>query len=336
MEASTIFVLVLVGFAVLTVIKGARIVPQGFEYTVERFGRYIRTLTPGFHLIIPWVDAVGRKINMMEQVLDVPSQEVISKDNAVVTVDGVVFFQALDAAKAAYEVNQLEHAVLNLVMTNIRTVLGAMDLDESLSKRDEINARLLGVVDEATTPWGIKVTRIEIKDITPPRDLVNAMARQMKAEREKRATVLEAEGQRQSEVLRAEGEKRAAVLDAEGRKEAAFRDAEARERQAEAEAKATHMVSQAIAKGNVQAVNYFVAQKYVEALKEIGTAKNQKMILMPMETAGVLGTVAGVMELAKASAADSPSHDDDGDDEPPRSGDRGSSGNPFLPGDSSS
>ncbi|MEM9182730.1 MAG: SPFH domain-containing protein [Pseudomonadota bacterium] len=332
MEPSTIFVLVLVGFAVLTVIKGARVVPQGFEYTVERFGRYIRTLNPGFHLIIPWVDAIGHKINMMERVLDVPSQEVISRDNAVVTVDGVVFFQALDAAKAAYEVNQLEHAVLNLVMTNIRTVLGAMDLDESLSKRDEINARLLGVVDEATTPWGIKVTRIEIKDITPPRDLVNAMARQMKAEREKRATVLEAEGQRQSEVLRAEGEKRAAVLEAEGRKESAFRDAEARERLAEAEAKATHMVSQAIAKGNVQAVNYFVAQKYVEALREIGTAKNQKMILLPMETAGVLGTVAGVMELAKASAAEGGGgggDEDDSDTSPRPSG----TGNPFLPGD---
>ncbi len=338
MDPSTIFVLVLVGFAVLTVAKGARVVPQGFEYTVERFGRYIRTLSPGFHLIIPWVDAVGHKINMMEQVLDVPSQEVISKDNAVVTVDGVVFFQALDAAKAAYEVSQLEHAVLNLVMTNIRTVLGAMDLDESLSKRDEINARLLGVVDDATTPWGIKVTRIEIKDITPPRDLVNAMARQMKAEREKRATVLEAEGQRQSEVLKAEGQKRAAVLEAEGRKEAAFRDAEARERQAEAEAKATQMVSEAIAKGNVQAVNYFVAQKYVEALKEIGTAKNQKMILMPMETAGVLGTVAGVMELAKASAAESQSFADDADDRgrargrDNRSADR-SLDNPFLPDD---
>ncbi|MCB1588588.1 MAG: paraslipin, partial [Xanthomonadales bacterium] len=237
--------------------------------------------------------------NMMEQVLDVPSQEVITRDNAVVKVDGVVFFQVLDAPKAAYEVANLELAVLNLVMTNIRTVLGSMDLDESLSKRDEINARLLTVVDDATHPWGIKVNRIEIKDITPPRDLVDAMARQMKAEREKRATILEAEGARQGEILRADGEKQAAILEAEGKKEAAFREAEARERLAEAEAKATLMVSQAIAKGDLQAINYFVADKYVQALKAVATSPNQKLLILPMETTGVLGSLAGVAELAK-------------------------------------
>jgi regulator of protease activity HflC (stomatin/prohibitin superfamily) len=294
------FVWVFLAFVVVTILKGVRSVPQGYEYTVERFGRYIRTLSPGLGFIIPWVDGIGRKMNMMEQVLDVPSQEVITKDNAVVKVDGVVFFQVLDAAKAAYEVAQLEIAILNLVMTNIRTVLGAMDLDESLSKRDEINARLLAVVDQATHPWGLKVNRIEIKDIQPPRDLVDSMARQMKAEREKRANILEAEGFRQAAILKAEGEKQAAVLEAEGRRESAFRDAEARERLAEAEAKATMMVSQAIAKGDVQAINYFVAQKYVEALKEFATSPNQKTLLLPMETTGVLGSLAGIMELARA------------------------------------
>jgi regulator of protease activity HflC (stomatin/prohibitin superfamily) len=296
------FVWVFLAFVVVTILKGVRSVPQGYEYTVERFGRYIRTLSPGLGFIIPWVDGIGRKMNMMEQVLDVPSQEVITKDNAVVKVDGVVFFQVLDAAKAAYEVAQLEIAILNLVMTNIRTVLGAMDLDESLSKRDEINARLLAVVDQATHPWGLKVNRIEIKDIQPPRDLVESMARQMKAEREKRANILEAEGFRAAAILKAEGEKQAAVLDAEGRREAAFRDAEARERLAEAEAKATMMVSQAISKGDVQAVNYFVAQKYVEALKEFANSPNQKTLLLPMETTGVLGSLAGIMELARGSA----------------------------------
>ena len=293
------FGIVVIAFAVITLMKGVRIVPQGYEYTVERFGRYTHTLTPGLGLLVPYVQGVGRKMNMMEQVLDVPSQEVITKDNAVVKVDGVVFFQVLDAAKAAYEVAQLEIAILNLVMTNIRTVLGSMDLDESLSKRDVINAQLLKVVDEATHPWGVKVNRIEIKDIQPPRDLVDAMARQMKAEREKRANILEAEGARASEILRAEGEKQAAVLEAEGRREAAFRDAEARERLAEAEAKATMMVSQAIAKGDVQAINYFVADKYVGALKALASAPNQKVMLLPMESTGVLGSLAGIVELAR-------------------------------------
>ena len=287
-------------FVVVSIFKGVRSVPQGYEYTVERFGRYTHTLTPGLGFIVPWFDSIGRKMNVMEQVLDVPSQEVITKDNAVVKVDGVVFYQVLDAAKAAYEVAQLEIAILNLTMTNTRTVLGSMDLDESLSKRDEINARLLVVVDEATHPWGIKVNRIEIKDIQPPRDLVDSMARQMKAEREKRANILEAEGKRQSDILRADGEKQSAVLEAEGRREAAFRDAEARERLAEAEAKATQMVSDAIAQGDVQAINYFVAQKYVEALKEFAGSPNKKLLMLPMETTGVLGSLAGIAELAKS------------------------------------
>jgi len=286
---------------VTVVRKAVIIVRQGYEYTLERFGRYSTTLRPGFHFVIPFMNRIGHKVNMMERVLDVPSQEVISKDNAVLTVDGVVFFQALDAAKAAYEVFRLEHAVLNLTMTNIRTVLGSMDLDESLSKRDEINARLLLVVDEATTPWGIKVTRIEIKDISPPKDLVDSMARQMKAEREKRATILEAEGTRQAAILEAEGEKQAAILEAEGRKEAAYRDADARERLAQAEAKATTMVSEAIASGDVQAVNYFVAQKYVEALSDFATGPNTKTLLLPMESSGILSSLAGITEIAKSA-----------------------------------
>jgi regulator of protease activity HflC (stomatin/prohibitin superfamily) len=279
--------------------KAVIIVRQGYEYTLERFGRYRATLRPGFHIIIPFMNRVGHKVNMMERVLDVPSQEVISKDNAVLTVDGVVFFQVLDAAKAAYEVFRLEHAVLNLTMTNIRTVLGSMDLDDALSKRDHINARLLVVVDEATTPWGLKVTRIEIKDISPPMDLVDSMARQMKAEREKRATILEAEGTRQAEILTAEGLKQAAILQAEGRKEAAYRDADARERLAQAEAKATQMVSEAIASGDIQAVNYFVAQKYVEALSAFATGTNTKTLLLPMEASGILSSLAGITEIAK-------------------------------------
>ena len=291
--------LVLLLAGVIVLFKTVRMVPQGYEWTVERFGKYTHTLDPGLHFLIPVVYGVGRKVNMMEQVLDVPSQDVITKDNAVVRVDGVVFFQVLDAAKAAYEVANLEVAMIALVQTNIRTVIGSMDLDESLSQRETINAQLLNVVDHATNPWGVKVTRIEIRDIQPPRDLVDSMARQMKAEREKRAQILEAEGSRQSEILRAEGEKQAAVLEAEGRKEAAFRDAEARERLAEAEAKATTMVSDAIAQGDVQAINYFVAQKYVEAFKELATAPNQKFVLMPMEASGIIGSIAGVAELAK-------------------------------------
>lgn len=298
-DSVMIWAIIAAALGVVIVRKAVIIVRQGYEYTLERFGRYSTTLRPGFHFILPFVNRVGHKVNMMERVLDVPSQEVISKDNAVLTVDGVVFFQVLDAAKAAYEVFRLEHAVLNLTVTNIRTVLGSMDLDESLSKRDDINARLLTVVDEATTPWGIKVTRIEIKDISPPMDLVDAMARQMKAEREKRATILEAEGHRQSEILRAEGEKQAAVLEAEGRKEAAFRDAEARERLAEAEARATTMVSDAIASGDMQAVNYFVAQKYVEALSDFANGTNTKTLLLPMEATGILSSLAGISEVAK-------------------------------------
>ena len=300
-ENTLIWAVVVVFLAVVVVRKAVVIVRQGYEYTIERFGKYRATFDPGFHLILPFVNRIGHRVNMMERVLDVPSQEVISKDNAVLTVDGVVFFQVLDAAKAAYEVFRLEHAILNLTMTNIRTVLGSMDLDDALSKRDDINARLLTVVDEATTPWGVKVTRIEIKDISPPMDLVDAMARQMKAERDKRATILEAEGHRQSEILRAEGEKRAMILEAEGRKEAAFRDAEARERLAEAEGKATTMVSEAIASGDIQAVNYFVAQKYVEALAAFANSANQKTLLLPMEATSVLGSLAGIAEVAKSA-----------------------------------
>jgi regulator of protease activity HflC (stomatin/prohibitin superfamily) len=293
------FVFIVALVAIVIIAKGVRAVPQGMEYTVERFGRYTKTLHPGLNFIVPVVDSIGAKINMMETVLDVPSQEVITKDNALVKVDGVVFYQVLDSAKAAYEVRNLENAILNLTMTNLRTVMGSMTLDELLSERDHINSRLLSIVDDATAPWGIKVTRIEIKDIAPPRDLVDSMARQMKAERDKRATVLEASGAREAAILRAEGEKQATVLEAEGRKEAAFRDAEARERAAEAEAKATQMVSQSISGGNVQAINYFVAQKYVEALKEFASSPNQKTIFMPMETTGIMGSIAGITDLVK-------------------------------------
>lgn len=299
MEGFGVFVLVLLVLAVLVVFLAVKSVPQGMEYTVERFGRYTNTLTPGLNIIVPVVDRVGRKMIMMEQVLDVPSQEVITRDNAMVTVDGVIFYQVMDAAKAAYEVSSLEWAILNLVMTNIRTVMGSMDLDELLSRRDDINAKLLGVVDDATTPWGIKVTRIEIKDIAPPKDLVEAMGRQMKAERLKRASILEAEGLRQSEILRAEGAQQAAVLEAEGRKEAAYRDADARERMAQAEARATLMVSESISKGDIQAVNYFVAQKYIEALQNIATSQNGKLIFMPLDSSSVIGALGGIAELAK-------------------------------------
>jgi regulator of protease activity HflC (stomatin/prohibitin superfamily) len=299
----TIFVLVVVVLAVLLVLMGVKTVPQGREYTIERFGRYTKTLRPGLNLIVPIVDSVGAKLNMMEQVLDIPSQEIITKDNAMVAVDGVVFFQILDAAKAAYEVSRLELATINLTMTNLRTVMGSMDLDELLSQREQINTRILRVVDEATNPWGVKITRIEIKDISPPRDLVDSMARQMKAERERRAIILEAEGERQSAILRAEGAKQAVVLDAEGKREAAFREAEARERAAEAEATATTRVSEAIAGGDVQAINYFVAQSYVEALGKIASADNEKVILMPLEAASVIGAVAGIAEPVRGAQA---------------------------------
>lgn len=287
----------------LWIVKSAIIlVPQGWEYTIERFGRYTRTLRPGLSFLVPFLDRVGHRINMMEQVKDVPSQEIITRDNAMVTVDGVVFYQIVDAPRAAYEVTGLENAILNLVMTNIRTVMGSMDLDELLSQREKINAMLLGVLDDATTAWGTKVTRIEIKDIAPPQDLVESMGRQMKAERDKRAAILESEGLRQSEILRAEGEKQSLVLEAEGRRDAAFRDAEARERMAEAEANATRMVSEAIAAGDIQAINYFVANKYVEALKDIASAPNQKTLFMPLEAGNLIGAIGGIAELARSAA----------------------------------
>ncbi|MCZ0734717.1 SPFH domain-containing protein [Phreatobacter sp. AB_2022a] len=300
-SGSDIALVALVALAVLIIFFGVKTVPQGYQWTVERFGRYVRTLRPGLSLIIPFVDRIGHKVNVMEQVLDVPSQEVITKDNAKVTVDGIAFFQSLDAAKTSYEITNLNQALLNLAMTNIRTVMGSMDLDSLLSHRDEINERLLRVVDHAASPWGVKVNRIEIKDIVPPTDLVAAMARQMKAEREKRAMVLEAEGHRQAEILRAEGDKQAQILEAEGRREAAFRDAEARERQAEAEAKATDVLSAAIAKGNALSVNYFVAEKYLKALGALAQSPNQKVLILPTETTQVLGSLAGIAEIAKSA-----------------------------------
>jgi regulator of protease activity HflC (stomatin/prohibitin superfamily) len=298
-QGLSVFVLVFLALVVITIFQGIRIVPQGFNYTVERFGRYIRTLTPGLALILPFIDRIGSKMNMMERVLEVPSQEVITRDNAMVEVDGIAFFQVLDAAKATYEVNNLENAVLNLTMTNIRTVMGSMELDNLLSQRDEINHRLLRVVDQATMPWGVKMTRIEIKDIAPPRDLVESMARQMKAERDKRAAILVAEGDRQAAILKAEGEKQAVVLAAEGRREAAFRDAEARERAAEAEAKATQLVSEAISTGNVQAINYFVANNYMKALESIAGAPNQKVLMLPLDASSMIGSIAGIAEIAR-------------------------------------
>lgn len=299
METFTLFVFVVVLLALFLIFAGVKSVPQGYEWTVERFGRYTHTLKPGLNLIIPVFDRVGRKLSMMETVLDVPSQDVITKDNAMVTADAIAFYQVVDAARAAYEVQNLHGAITNLALTNTRTVIGSMDLDEVLSKRDEINERLLRVVDAATNPWGIKVTRVEIKDLAPPSDITEAMARQMKAERLRRAEVLSADGEKQAAILRAEGAKQSAILEAEGRREAAFRDAEARERSAEAEAKATAMVSTAIAAGNVQALNYFVALKYVDAFRDLATSQNQKFILLPMESAGLLGSIGGIGELAR-------------------------------------
>lgn len=290
---SGIFVIVVLVLAVLLILMGIKTVPQGFNYTVQRFGRYTKTLGPGLNIIVPFLDRIGSKINMMEQVMEVDRQEVITRDNAMVTVDGVAFFQILNAAKATYEVNQLSLAMHNLTMTNIRTVMGSMDLDQLLSQRDEINLKLLTVVDAAVHPWGLKITRIEIKDIAPPRDLVDAMARQMKAEREKRANILEAEGKRQAEILEAEGLKQAKIL-----------AAEAREREGEAEANATRMVSEAIANGNVQAINYFVAQKYMDVLKELAGSRNQKVLMLPLEATSVIGAIAGISEITKEAFGD--------------------------------
>lgn len=296
----TTFLAFVAALVLLFVMASIKIVHQGYRYTIEHFGRFVRVADPGFNFVPAFFYRVGRKINMMEQVLDIPGQEIITKDNAMVAVDGVVFFQVLDPAKAAYEVSDLYTAILALSTTNLRTVMGSMDLDETLSKRDEINARLLSVVDHATEAWGVKITRVELKDIRPPSDIVNAMTRQMKAEREKRAAILESEGMRASEILRAEGEKQAQILEAEGRKEAAFRDAEARERAAEAEAAATKSVSDAIAGGNTQAINYFIAQKYVEAIGEFARSPNAKTILFPIEATQLIGSLGGIGELAKS------------------------------------
>jgi regulator of protease activity HflC (stomatin/prohibitin superfamily) len=301
-----IFVLIIVLLAFLTLLLGVKTVPQGYHWTVERFGRYTRLLKPGLNLVVPYVDRIGRKMNVMEQVIDVPQQEIITQDNARVTVDGIAFFQVFDAAKASYEIASLEPAIVKLTMTNIRSVMGAMDLDQILSHRDEINERLLRVVDAAVSPWGVKVNRVEIKDIEPPADLIVAMARQMKAEREKRAEVLAAEGQRQSAILRAEGAKQSQILEAEGRREAAFRDAEARERSATAEARATEVVSQAIAHGEVASINYFIADKYLRALTEIAHSPNQKVVMLPIEVTAVLGSLGGIAEIAKATFGSGP------------------------------
>ena len=303
LSGTAVALIVLLAIMVIVLYQAIRVVPQGYNWTVEKFGRFTRSLPPGLHILMPFVEQIGRKVNVMEQVIDIPSQDVITRDNAMVRVDGVTYYQVLDAYKASYAVALLEPAIINLTMTNIRTVMGSMDLDELLSNRDQINARLLQVVDAATEPWGVKVTRIEIKDIAPPRDLVDSMARQMKAEREKRAQILESEGLRAAQILKAEGEKQSVMLAAEGRKEAAFRDAEARERFAEAEAKATKMVSEAIAAGNVQAINHFIANNFVKALEAIARSPNQKVLMMPLEASSLIGTLAGIAEIAKDAMA---------------------------------
>lgn len=301
MEAIGAPVIAILGFAIILVLTMVKSVPQGENWTVERFGRYTRTLDPGLRFLVPVVDRIGTKINMMETVLDVDQQEVITRDNAMAVADAVAFYQVVDASRAAYEVRDLENALRNITQTNIRSVLGAMDLDEALSNRDAINSRLLGVIDAASTPWGVKVTRVEIRDLAPPPDISEAMARQMKAERLKRAEILTAEGQKQSAILKAEGEREAQIREAEGRREAAFLDAEARERAAEAEAKATTMVSEAIARGDIQAINYFVAQKYTEALRDIAASPNSKTVMIPLEAASLLGSVEGIGEIARAT-----------------------------------
>ncbi len=320
LSGGDVAIIALVLFAIIVLFAGIKQVPQGYNWTVERFGRYTRTLQPGLNLIIPFFDRIGAKLNRMEQVLDVPSQEIITRDNATCTVDGVAFYQVLDAARAAYEVSNLQSAILNITMTNIRTVMGSMDLDSLLSNRDEINVRLLHVVDAATEAWGVKITRVEIKDINPPADLVASMARQMKAEREKRAQILEAEGLRQSAILKAEGEKQAQVLQAEGRREAAFRDAEARERLAEAEAKATSLVSEAVSNGDVQALNYFIADKYTQALGQFAHSPNQKILMLPVEASALIGSLGGIAELARSAFSDDTSRGAPVDGSPRRRG----------------
>ncbi len=299
MGAFEIFAIIVAVVLAIVVVASAVIVPQGNHYTVERLGRYVRTLTPGLRVVVPFVERVGRRVVMMEQVLDIPTQDVITRDNVVVQVDAVAFLQVMNAAQSAYAVADLRSAILNLVLTNIRTVMGSMDLDELLSNRDAINTRLLSIVDEATHPWGLKISRIEIKDIDPPTDIVEAMGRQMKAERDKRATVLDAEADKAEQILRAEGLKQSLILEAEGRKEAAFRDAEARERGAQADAEATRMVSDAIAAGNIQAINFFVATRYVEALQKLASADNSKVLMMPVDAASVIGAIGGITELTR-------------------------------------